>query len=60
MRTSVVKIQCWWRIIVAKRICEIEKFNQNQEIIEYWMEQGIQTAPDYAKDLFAGMQTPRR
>ena len=60
MRQPVVMIQCWWRTIVAKRICAIEKIYQEQEILEYWKHQGISDAPQYAKDLFAEMATPRR
>jgi hypothetical protein len=59
MRPPVVIIQCWWRTVVARRICAIEKIYQEQEILEYWKHQGITDAPQYAKDLFAEMLTPR-
>ena len=29
------------------------------EILEYWKHEGINNAPQYAKDLFAEMATPR-
>lgn len=60
MRSPIVVIQCWWRTVIAKRIYCIEKYYQDQEIIEYWRYQGINDAPQYAQDLFAEMATPRR
>ena len=62
MRSPVIKIQCWWRQCMACRACRVVRIlimRIDEEILAYWRYEGIENAPDYAKDLFANMLTPR-
>jgi len=52
-------IQCWWRQYIARKELSIAKIVSDEVWLTYWMCIGIEGAPDYIKDMFSGMETPR-
>ena len=58
MREAPVRLQCWWRQVVARRRVEAERRLENALLLEYW--RGSDEAPpQYYYDLLAGAPTRR-
>jgi len=58
-RSHIIMIQCWWRQYIARKELSIAKIVSDEVWLTYWMCIGIEGAPDYIKDMFSGMETPR-
>lgn len=58
-RPPIIKIQCWWRCIIAKNLSGIIKEEEDTFWLNYWRERNFIDAPPYILNLLSELPTPR-